>query len=37
MKLMEEEIFGPVLTVFVYEDKDLMLHWSCVIPHRPTD
>lgn len=23
MKLMEEEIFGPVLTVFVYEDKDL--------------
>ncbi len=22
-KLMEEEIFGPVLTVFVYEDKDL--------------
>ena len=22
-KLMEEEIFGPVLTIYVYEDKDL--------------
>jgi 1-pyrroline-5-carboxylate dehydrogenase len=36
-KLMEEEIFGPVLTVYVYEDEDLdetLLNFAT--PHRPT-
>ena len=35
-KLMEEEIFGPVLTVYVYPDDELEETLSCATPLRPT-
>ena len=33
-KTMEEEIFGPVLTVYVYKDEELTRRSISAIPHR---
>ena len=32
-KTMEEEIFGPVLTIYIYEDEDFLDTLSFVITH----
>ena len=34
-KLMEEEIFGPVLTLYVYDDTDLAERPQAVRHHEP--